>query len=142
MCMCDVRCNYKGSKTTVEEVKEMVESGEAIPICPEQLGGLPTPRSGARILSGNGEDVLDGKTKVRTDDGQDVTEEYVKGAERALKMAEMVGADKAILKQSSPSCGNGRTQGGEEERKTTTGKGVTTALFERNGIEVLTNTDL
>lgn len=142
MCICGVRCNYRGRKYTVEEVMDLVEEGKAVPICPEQLGGLPTPRDGARIQSGSGEDVLDGKTRVITDRGEDVTENYIRGAEKALKVAELVNADKAILKQSSPSCGKGRTQGGEKERKTTSGNGVTTALFQRNGIEVLSNTEL
>ncbi len=142
MCLVGIDCNYKGQSKPNKRVIELIRRGKAIPVCPEQLGGLPTPRSGARILSGNGEDVLNGKTKVITDAGEDVTENYLKGAEYTLKLCREYGITSVILKQGSPSCGKGKTQGGKTERFLTEGNGVTVALLKRNGISVYSEEDL
>ena len=91
MCLAGINCNYKGESKPNEKVKELIRKGKAIPICPEQLGGLPTPRSGSRIISGNGEDVIDGKTNVITDNGNDVTKNYLKGAELTLQLCKQFG---------------------------------------------------
>jgi len=142
MCLAGINCNYKGESKPNEKVKELIRKGKAIPICPEQLGGLPTPRSGSRIISGNGEDVIDGKTNVITDNGNDVTKNYLKGAELTLQLCKQFGITTVILKQGSPSCGKGKTQGGEKERKLINGNGVTVALLKRNGIEIYSEEDL
>jgi len=142
MCLAGINCNYKGESKPNEKIKILIRAGKAIPICPEQLGGLPTPRSGSRIISGNGDDIIDGKTKVITDDGKDVTENYLRGAEFTLELCKQFGIKKAILKQGSPSCGKGKTQGGEGERKLVIGNGVTTALLQRNGMKVYNEDDL
>jgi len=135
-CLCGINCNYKGESKPNEKVLDLVKSRKAIPVCPEQLGGLTTPRSGARIVSGKGEDVLDGKSKVITDDGQDVTINYVKGAKEVLALAKMLNVKEVILKQGSPSCGCGKTQGGEMQRILVQGDGATTSLLKKNGINV------
>jgi len=142
MCLAGINCNYKGESKPSERVVELIKAGKAIPVCPEQLGGLPTPRSGARILSGNGHDVLDNKTRLVTDDGLDVTEQYVKGAHLVLEICKMFNITEVVLKQGSPSCGKGKTQGGETERMLVNGDGVTVALLKRNGIEVYSEDDL
>ncbi len=142
MCLAGIKCNYKGQSKPNKKVIELIKRGKAIPVCPEQLGGLPTPRSGARILSGKGEDVLDGKTKVISDDEKDVTENYLRGAELTLTVCKEHEAHVAILKQGSPSCGKGNTQGGEKERKLVNGDGVTVALLKRNGIFIYSEEDL
>ncbi len=142
MCLGGIDCNYKGESKPNRRVIELIRTGRAIPVCPEQLGGLPTPRSGSRIISGNGEDVIDGKTRVITDDGQDVTMEYLRGAELTLQFCRKFGIDTVILKQGSPSCGKGKTQGGWDERRLVEGDGVTVALLKRNGITVYTEDDL
>lgn len=142
MCLIGINCNYKGESKPNKRVIELVKMGKAIPICPEQLGGLPTPRSGARIIKGDGKDVLEGNSKLITDDGKDVTEQYLKGAYETLKLCRMLNVKVVVLKQGSPSCGNGKTQGGENERKTVDGDGVTTALLKKNGIKVYSEKDL
>jgi len=142
MCLAGIDCNYKSESKPNERVKELIRKNKAIPICPEQLGGLTTPRSGSRILSGNGNDVIDGRTRIITDKGNDVTENYLKGAELTLQLCKEFNIKTAILKQGSPSCGNGKTQGGENERESVDGDGVTTALLKRNGIEVYSEEDL
>jgi len=144
-CLLGLECRYDG-KSNLEKASsallEEYKKGNLMPICPEQLGGLSTPRSGSRICSGNGDDVLDGKTRVLTDDGRDVTMQYIKGAYEALKIVKSLEIKEVILKQKSPSCGCGYTQGGLNERKTVAGDGVTTALFKRNEIKVHTEEEI
>lgn len=144
-CLLGLECRYDG-KSNLEKAPEKLirefKNGDIIPVCPEQLGGLPTPRSGSRICSGDGNNVLDGKTRLLTDDGQDVTEQYVKGAYETLKIAKSLGIQEAIFKQKSPSCGCGYIQGGLNERKTLGGEGVTTALLKRNGLNVHTEEEI
>jgi uncharacterized protein YbbK (DUF523 family) len=135
-CLAGIDCNYKGESKPNNKLIELIKKGKAIPICPEQLGGLPTPRSGARILSGNGLDVINNKTKLITDKGEDVTNEYIRGANEVLKLAKLLNASAIILKQGSPSCGCGKTQGGKRERKLVNGDGVAVALLKKNGIKV------
>ena len=98
-----------------------------IPVCPEQLGGLPTPRI-ASERSGD---------RVVNQAGEDVTAQYWKGAEAALKMAELYGCKKAILKERSPSCGCGAIYDGSFSRQTIPGNGVTAELLLNHGIVVL-----
>jgi uncharacterized protein YbbK (DUF523 family) len=141
-CLAGINCNYKGESKPNEKIISLIKERKAIPICPEQLGGLTTPRSGARILSGNGEDILEGKSELITDNGGNVTKEYIKGAEETLRILKMFNCDTVILKQGSPSCGKGKTQGGESERKLFQGDGVTTSLLKRNGIKLFSEEDL
>ena len=141
-CLAGIRCNYKGESKPNKQVIKLVKNGMAIPVCPEQLGGLPTPRSNARIINGDGFDVLEGKSKLITDDGEDVTEQYLKGAQEVLKIIKNFNISMVILKQGSPSCGCGYIQGGKDSRKIVRGDGVTTALLKRNGIRVFTEEDL
>jgi uncharacterized protein YbbK (DUF523 family) len=141
-CLAGINCTYKAGNNRNEKVIKLVRKGKAIPVCPEQLGGLSTPRSGSRIISGNGNDALDGKSKVMTDDGEDVTQQYIKGANETLAIAKNFNVSAVILKQGSPSCGNGYTQGGLNSREKTAGDGITVALMKRNGIKVLSEEDL
>jgi uncharacterized protein YbbK (DUF523 family) len=111
---------------------------QLIPVCPEESGGLPTPRPPAEIVGGDGNDVLDGTAKVMTDDGTDVTEAFLKGAHHALEAAQSNGATHVILKARSPSCGCGDIYDGTFSGTLTSGDGVTTALLKRHGIIVTT----
>ncbi|HZJ76697.1 MAG TPA: arginine--tRNA ligase, partial [Oscillospiraceae bacterium] len=113
-----------------------LEDKKIIPICPEQLGGLPTPRLPAEIKGGNGSDVLEGKAKAINSEGTDVTEEFMKGAYETLKLAETLGATKAILKARSPSCGVGKIYNGDFNGTLIDGDGVTAALLKSKGLKV------
>ncbi|MFC4767632.1 DUF523 domain-containing protein [Effusibacillus consociatus] len=135
-CLIGCHCRYDGDANLVEELRSMVERGEAIPVCPEQMGGLSTPRPPAQIVGGEGKDVLEGRARVITDGGQDVTSEFLKGAEEALRVAKLVGAAEAILKERSPSCGSSMIYDGSFTGKKKSGRGVTAALLEENGIRV------
>ncbi|MCG7314831.1 DUF523 domain-containing protein [Priestia flexa] len=115
----------------------MIEKKQAITVCPELLGGFSTPREPAEIVGGNGEDVLDGKAKVIEKSGRDVTKLYIKGAYATLRKAQEVGTTVVILKEFSPSCGSSMIYNGEFKGKKIVGNGVTTALLERNGIQVV-----
>lgn len=102
-------------------------------MCPEQLGGLPTPRPPANIRGGDGRDILTGSARVINDEGKDVTNTFKKGAEEALRLTKITGASIAIMKNRSPSCGL-RTP--YCDKPTGLGIGVTAALFESQGIRI------
>ncbi|WP_018132689.1 DUF523 domain-containing protein [Effusibacillus pohliae] len=135
-CLIGCHCRYDGDSNLVEELKQMVERGEAIPVCPEQMGGLPTPRPPAQIVGGVGKDVLEGQARVMTDGGVDVTDAFLKGAEETLRIARLIGATRAVLKERSPSCGSSVIYDGSFTGGKKPGRGVTAALLEANGIRV------
>ncbi|MBW2987147.1 DUF523 domain-containing protein [Candidatus Woesearchaeota archaeon] len=144
-CLLGFECRYDGKSNIDKASDELLDDyrkGNIIPICPEIMGGLSTPRSGARILYGDGNQVLDNKTQIMTDDGEDVTIQYIKGAYEALRLARDLKIREVIFINKSPSCGKDRTQGGLEERSTVKGEGVTAALFRRNGIRVMTEKEV
>jgi len=117
----------------------MYEEGLAVPVCPEQLGGMATPRETCEIVDGDGEDVLDGKARVVTRSGRDVTAAFVEGAARTLAAARQHGCRLAILKARSPSCGVGVIYDGSFSGSLKPGSGVAAALLRRAGIEVITD---
>jgi uncharacterized protein YbbK (DUF523 family) len=141
MCLVGVDCAFNGESNKSEAVCALRDQAILIPVCPEQLGGLTTPRDMARIVGGSGEDVLDGKARVVTYKGDDVSGQYLKGGEESLKLAHQYGVTEAILKALSPSCGCGEITT-EDFDATCPGDGTTTALFKRNGINVLTELDI
>jgi uncharacterized protein YbbK (DUF523 family) len=111
-------------------------------VCPEEEGGLGTPRPRAEIVDGDGRDVLEGRARVVTEAGMDVTEAYLAGARSALDAAQEAGAMTAILKARSPSCGKGVVYDGTFSGTQRAGIGVTAALLEANGIKVLNDEDV
>lgn len=110
----------------------LVESGDAIPFCPEQLGGLPTPRSQCEISD------VSGEKKVLTIEGLDCTEQFVKGAKASIELAEKTGIKKAVLKSRSPSCGYGEIYDGTFSGNKKEGNGITAEFFIKHGIKVYT----
>lgn len=143
-CLLGFDCKYNGKSNIhkcPQTIIDLYNQGKLIPICPEQMGGLPTPRTGSRIVSGSGYDVLDGTSKVVSEDGKDISSQFVKGAYEVLKMAKAMKIKNAILKDESPSCGVYNTQGGAEKREDVKGTGVTAALLIRNRISVKTEKD-
>lgn len=137
-CLAGINCKYNGKNNYMERYAKMLESKEALPVCPEQLGGCPTPRPPAEIQDGDGAGVLDGKCSVIRKTGEDATREFIKGAEETLRLAKAVGADTAILKARSPSCGCGTIYDGTFSGQLKSGNGVTAELLIRNGIKVMT----
>jgi uncharacterized protein YbbK (DUF523 family) len=137
-CLAGQACRHDGSANKDDEVGRLAAEGRAVLVCPEQDGGLPTPRPAAEIVGGDGADVLAGRARVLTRNGTDVTEQYLTGARVALEAARRAGATTAILKARSPSCGKGCIYDGSFTRATRIGDGVTAALLRAEGIEVLT----
>ena len=131
-CLAGVRCGWDGDSKPCKKVVDMVRRGEALPICPEQLGGLATPRPAAEIIGG----------KAIASDGTDVTAAFWKGAEETLKIAKLAGCREAILKSKSPSCGSGWIYDGSFSGKLVKGDGITAALLKKNGIMVRTEDDV
>lgn len=140
-CLIGIKCRYDGKSNLNRKCLKLFKKGELIPVCPEQLGGLPTPRSPQQIQKGTGEDVLKGKCKVKNKIGKNVTKKFIKGAKETLKIAKALDAKKAILKARSPSCGCGEIYDGTFSGKLIKGNGVTTALLKRNKIKVYTELD-
>jgi uncharacterized protein YbbK (DUF523 family) len=116
--------------------------GRLIAFCPEVAGGLSVPRLPAEIQSDDGNAVLDGTAKVFDNQGNDVSENFINGAKKALEAAESNGVKVAILKSKSPSCGSSFIYDGTFSSVQKVGQGVTTALLERNGIKVFSDLEI
>ena len=138
-CLAGCECRFDGSANTDDAIARLVAAGRAVIVCPEEEGGLGTPRPPAEIVGGDGHDVLAGTAKVVTDGGEDVTAAYLRGAEIALAAARSAGAQTAVLKARSPSCGKAVIYDGSFSRNPRSGDGVTVALLQQNGIEVITD---
>jgi uncharacterized protein YbbK (DUF523 family) len=135
-CLVGVKCNFAGGCFKRQELSDELAAGGLFPICPEVMGGLPSPRPPAEIQGGDGGDVLDGRARVVTIEGEDVTERFVAGARAALAIARALGADEAILIEKSPSCGTGGILDGSFSFTFKPGDGVAAALLKRGGIRV------
>jgi uncharacterized protein YbbK (DUF523 family) len=110
-----------------------------VPICPEQLAGLPTPRPKSFFTSGGGSEVLDGKGLLVQENGSDVGATFIHGAGESLKIAQLAGCRRALFKDGSPSCGVHRIYLGAEQ---VAGQGVATALLLRHGLQVISEGDV
>lgn len=135
-----LRTCFDGGHHRNQAVLELAERFTLIPVCPEQLGGLGTPRAPAEIQLVAG--VAAGRVRVRRRDGGDVSEEFRRGAEAVRAVAEIVGARAAVLKARSPSCGVGETYDGSFAGTLRAGSGVTATLLEREGVALFTEEDI
>jgi len=134
-CLLGLKCRYDAHHRLSEEIVRILRSGAVlVPVCPEQLGGLPTPRPKNRIEGGDGGDVLRGRAFVLDENGKDRTENFVRGANETLRLAKLLGASVAYLKTGSPSCGSKRT---DEDGRVSEIEGVTTALLKEAGIRIV-----
>lgn len=133
-CLAGINCKYSGGNNLNPDLRDLVNSGKAIPICPEQLGGLITPRTPAEIIKDSEENI-----KVITKTGTDVTKEYILGAERALAIAKALNIKTAVLQSRSPSCGCGYIYDGTFTKHLIVGNGITAELFMKNGIKVFSD---
>ncbi|MBU1701854.1 MAG: DUF523 domain-containing protein [Candidatus Eisenbacteria bacterium] len=131
-CLLGIPCRYDGASLKCPALIPS-KNNLWIPVCPEQLGGLSTPREPADIQGGDGNQVLDGETLVLTRSGLDVTAAYIRGAEATLTICRELSIQVAVLKARSPSCGCRRIYRGGD---LVSGVGVTTALLLRNGVSV------
>jgi uncharacterized protein YbbK (DUF523 family) len=122
-------------------VQRLSEGARLVPICPEVVGGLGTPRDAAEIVGGDGAAVLDGTARVITAAGADVSAAYRRGAAAAVDLARAVGATRAVLKARSPSCGSDAVYDGSFTRTLQAGAGVTAAALRAAGIDVVSDED-
>ena len=135
-CLAGINCKYSGKNNFHSCFENLVNSGKAVPVCPEQLGGLTTPREPAEITKDE-----TGNFKVVTKTGTDVTKEYILGAERALSIAKALGITQAVFQSRSPSCGCGKIYDGTFSKNLIVGNGITAELFIKNGIKVFSSED-
>jgi uncharacterized protein YbbK (DUF523 family) len=131
-CLLGEACRYDGKSKPCPAVLALSGNYRLIPVCPEVMGDLPTPRTPSEIVG----------DRVLMRDGKDVTENYRKGAEKALKIAQTHGCTHAILKERSPSCGCGKIYDGSFTGTLIDGFGITAALLRENGIRVLGETQI
>lgn len=140
-CLCGLPTRYDGTGRTSSALFAYLQQHDAvvIPLCPEQLGGLPTPRPRCCFAEGDGEALLDGGARIVSETGERLDESFLRGAEAVVAVAGMSGARLAILKEGSPSCGVRRI---DRRGERVAGCGVTTALLRRHGIQVLSDEEL
>ena len=113
-----------------------------VPFCPEVAGGLSIPRPCSEILDGDGKKVLRGDARVINIHGDDVTESFLKGAQKAMELARSMEIPMAVMKDGSPSCGSAYIYDGRFAGVKKPGKGVTAALLEENGIRVFSEGEI
>jgi uncharacterized protein YbbK (DUF523 family) len=143
-CLMGERVRYDGKKLHYNSsiLKKWKDEGCVVPFCPEVAGNLPVPRPPAEIIKGTGTDVLEKKTGVFNINGQDVTDSFIRGAEKALAVARKMQITIALLKDGSPSCGKTSIYDGSFSKVRRPGNGVTTALLEKNGISVFSENEI
>ncbi len=132
-CLVGLDCRYDGTSAKDERVLEALRGEPLVPVCPEQLGGLPTPRPRAEIEGGDGHDVLAQRARVLDETGRDVTIQFLKGATETLKLVRLLNIKEAYLKAKSPSCGLGEIW---RNGSLIPGDGVCTALLAKNGVKI------
>ena len=131
-CLLGVSCRYDGQSKQYPEIEELCRHHQVVPVCPEIMGGLPTPRTPAERHG----------TQVITKTGGDVTEQYRRGAQQVLHLAQMLGCSVAVLKERSPSCGSGEIYDGTFSGALTDGWGVAAQLLRENGVRVVGESQL
>jgi uncharacterized protein YbbK (DUF523 family) len=125
-CLAGLECRYDCKSQSRDDIRAMVARGDAIPVCPEQMGGLPTPRNPAERI----------QDKVLSNTGIDLTQHYLLGAREALKITQLCGADEVLLKSKSPMCGYGLIYDGTFSGNLIPGNGIFAELLLKNGIKV------
>lgn len=131
-CLLGCACRYDGKSKMHPAIELLGAKHTLIPVCPEIYGGLPTPRPPSEIVG----------DRVQNSAGADVTDAYRRGADEALRLAELFGCKVAVLKAKSPSCGKGKVYDGTFSRTLTDGDGVTAALLQKHGIIVYTEDEI
>ena len=125
-CLMGVGCRYDGKSNQLPQLEQLMKQHTCIPVCPEIFGGLPTPRVPAERQS----------SKIMTQDGQDVTQQFVRGTAEVLRLADLYHCKAALLKERSPSCGCGQIYDGTFTKTLTEGDGLTAEMLKRKGIAV------
>ncbi|MCF6266637.1 MAG: DUF523 domain-containing protein [Desulfuromusa sp.] len=140
-CLLGLKTRYNGTDNYCQTVIDYIKKNQLtpIPVCPEQLAGLSTPRPKCWFDHGDGATALAGNGKLINENGQEVTKKFIHGAQECLKIAQLTHCSQAILQQRSPSCGSQSIYLNEELVK---GVGVTTALLNKNGLKIFSDDNL
>ena len=131
-CLLGYKTRYDGLSKPSKKIKEIFENDILIPICPEQMGGLSTPRPKAEIKD----------DKVINIEGKDVTSNYIKGAKKALEIAKLNDVDFCILKSKSPSCGKNLVYDGTFSNNLINGDGICAKLLKENGFKIYSEEEM
>lgn len=136
-CLLGLKTNYRGEGKKVEQLVKLQKAGRVVFMCPEQTGGLSTPREPAEIEKGKtAKDILEGNGRILTISGEDVTKQFLDGARQTLEICQRQNIKTAILKARSPSCGSNEVYDGTHSGTKIPGFGVTAELLSQNRIEV------
>lgn len=150
-CLVGINSRYDHKSNSHPLLIQEMGRGGLLPLCPEQLGGLPTPRIPSEICGGTSRELLDQRRRSEEDDltvkvinraGKDVTAQFIKGAEEVARLVNLYGVKAAILKARSPSCGPGQVYDGSFKHQLTAGNGVTAELLQQQGVTVITDEEL
>ena len=125
-CLMGVGCRYDGKSNQLPQLEQLMKQHTCIPVCPEIFGGLPTPRVPAERQG----------SKIMTQDGQDVTQQFIRGTAEVLRLADLYHCKAALLKERSPSCGSEQIYDGTFTKTLTEGDGLTAEMLKRKGIAV------
>ena len=125
-CLLGAGCRYDGGHNQLPQLKELLKTHTCIPICPEQMGGLPTPRPPAERQG----------SRVVTRDGEDVTEAFLRGTAEVLRLADLYRCKAALLKERSPSCGCGQIYDGTFSKTLVEGDGMAAQMLKKHGLTV------
>ena len=140
-CLFSIPCRYDGNLASnclsEEKIDRLREKFFLVPVCPEQSGGLATPRTCMEIQGGDGFDVLDKKALVKSKQGEDFTEKMIQGAQIVYHIAQVTRAIWMVGQRKSPSCSCKQIYDGFFQRQLIQGYGVTTAFLKKHGIKVL-----
>lgn len=138
-CLLGLCCRYDGKSVPNEQITALLDKHTLIPVCPEILGGLPTPRLPSEIIGQSASEISDTNPKglkLINNANEDMTAAFARGAKEALKLAKLYGCNTAILKSHSPSCGHGEIYDGTFSGTLTKGNGLTAELLIHNDIKV------
>lgn len=142
-CLLGIPCRHDGTSIAIHpKIMSKLHSCEVIAICPELLAGFDTPRTPCEIIGGDGDDVLTGKAKVLTQDGQDVTEKLKLGAQKAAEIAIRIRPSQVILCDKSPSCGVLHIYDGTFSHQVKEGIGLFPAFLKRYQLQYISNAQL
>lgn len=134
-----INCRYDGTNCFNKALLSILSKDVFIPVCPEQLGGLPTPRLPSQMVFGTGKDVLNGRSRLLDSSGTDVTEYFIRGANEVLNIVRLMKVDTAFMKEYSPSCGVYHIK---KNGATIEGMGVASSLLSAKGINIISSENL
>ncbi|HAE86613.1 TPA: hypothetical protein DCG86_01170 [Candidatus Marinimicrobia bacterium] len=134
-CLAGLSCRYDGGSKPHLRLDDLKRRYDLIPVCPEQAGGLSTPRI-PNELQVSAAEILSRRGKVKNQAGEDCTEHFIRGATETLKVVRLLEIKKALLKDGSPSCGKNRVYDGTFNGKSIPGRGITAEILHHEGIDV------